>query len=224
MHMTAHTTRNQRRYRGVLYRCCLLLASSTACIAAVPINQPQAGSTENYTSPDQAFTIVSPKDWTKDEKGHPYGDLTAIAGVRLTGPMGSSGVPVAISVLHYRGEGLFKSPEEFIQHKLNSIGRIDSDQKVALTDIKVAKRPGQTFQIKTVKLVYLRHPVMPPMREGVVYELAPPYIKVNQLEHYLVLPAGKGFFVLSYCAPELMFEEYKPVFDRLVGSFCPRLP
>ena len=224
MKVNAHNPRRHRRHRGVLLVFSLLFASSTACFATVPINQPQAKSIENYTSPDHSFTIAFPKDWTKDEKGHPYGDLTTIAGVRLTGPLGSEGVPVAISVLHYCGEGLFKSPEEFIHNKLNSIGRIDSDRKAVLTDIKIAKRPGKSFQIKTFKLVYLRHPVQPPMREGVVYELAPPYIQVNLLEQFLVIPATKGFFVLNYCAPEQRVGDYQRCFDQVVESFQPQLP
>lgn len=224
MKVNAHTTRKHRRNRGVLLGLSLLMASSTACVATVLIDQPQARSAENYTSPDHSFTIVFPKDWTKDEKGHPYGDLTTIAGIRLTGPLDSNGAAAVISVLHYRGEGIFKSAEEFIHNKLNSIGRIDSDQKVVLSDVIIAKRPGKAFQIKTSKLVYLRHPLLPPMREGIVYELAPPYIQVNLLEQYLVIPASKGYFVLNYSAPEQMVENHQGVFDQVVRSFQPQLP
>jgi hypothetical protein len=224
MKVIVDTPRNQRQHHGVLLSLSLLVASSMACVAKAPVTEPQARTTENYTSPDHSFTLVLPDDWKQEEKRHPYGDLTTISGVRLTGPMGPDGVPVTISVLHYSGERLFKTPDEFIRHKLNSIGRIDYDRKALLTDIKIAKRPGKAFQIKTFELVYLPQPPMGPMQEGVRYELAPPHNQVDMLEQYCVIPASKGYFVLSYRASEKTVEEYQGTFDKVVGSFHPMLP
>lgn len=193
-------------------------AVSLAAIVSVP------GEHESYTSPDHSFTVLVPKSWEKSETGHPYADLTRIFGVRLTGPNGSEGVPDLISILHYSGEYLFRSPEEFIQAQLHSIGRIDYDRDAPITSIKTAGRSGKTFQIKTFQLVYLPRPEPPPMRDGVVYELSPPHRQVDLLDQFIVLPASQGYFVLRYRAPATRYKEDQTLFEDIVGSFRPLLP
>lgn len=207
-----------------LFRMALLSAVSLVCVAQPPITKPRASTTTNYTATDQSFSISVPKDWKQDEKGHPYGDLTPIFGVRLTGPVGADDVAVTISVLHYSGAHLFRTPDEFIHNKLNSMARIDYDRKAAITATRVAGRTGKAFHIKTFKLVFLPGPAMPPMRDGIMYELSPPHKQIDMLEQYLVIPASKGYFVLGYSAPEKMVEEYRATFDKMVGSFHGHLP
>lgn len=216
--------RNPCQHAKNVFRIVLWSAVSLVCVAQAPITKPMASTTTNYTATDQSFSISVPKDWKQDEKGHPYGDLTPIFGVRLTGPVGPDEVPITISVLHYSGEHLFKTLDEFIHNKLNSMARIDYDRKPTITATKVAERTAKAFQIKTFKLVYLPRPTLPPMRDGVVYELSPPHKQIDMLEHYLVVPASKGYFVLGYCAPEKMAEEHRGAFDALVGTFQAHLP
>jgi hypothetical protein len=43
-------------------------------------------------------------------------------------------------------------------------------------------------------------------------------------DHYIVLPASKGYFVLHYRAPETIAEAYRPIFDKVVASFEPLVP
>jgi hypothetical protein len=198
-----------------------LMSGNAAAVAAAP---SAAGERESYTSPDHSFTVLVPKDWEKSESGHPYGDLTRITGIRLTGPRTPEGVPALISVLHYSGEHLFRTPEEFIQAQLNAIGRIDYDREATVSSIKMAGRPGKTFFIKTFQLVYLPQPEPPPMKDGVVYELSPPHRQVDLLDRYLVLPASQGYFVLRFRAPETSYKEDQALFEDLAGSFQPLLP
>ena len=193
-------------------------AVTVAAVACIP------GERTSYTSPDHSFTILVPRDWEKSETGHPYGDLTRITGVRLTGPSGPEGVPDLISVLHYSGEHLFRTPEQFIQAQLNSMGRIDYDREAPVTSIKTAGRSAKTFRIKTFQLVYLPWPEPPPMNDGVVYELSPPHRQVDLLDQYIVLPASQGYFVLRYRAPETRYKEDQVLFEGVVGSFQPLIP
>lgn len=224
MRVIAAFSEKHRQKGGVLLGLSLLLAPSVASTATPPVPTPDVSTTETFTASDQSFTFVLPKNWKKNEKGHPYGDLTPIFGVKLSGPMEPNGVPITISVLHYSGERRFTTPDAFIHNKLNSLVRIDYEREALITDTKVAGRPAKAFRIKTFKLVYLPQLAMSPMREGIVYELSPPHKQIDMVERYLVVPASKGYFVLSYCAPERMVEEHRGVFDQVVGSFQPQLP
>jgi len=215
-------TSGQRR--GAWLGLSLLWVAQLACVTATPGTTPEVNRVGKYTSTDQSFTCEIPEGWGRAEAGHPYGDLTPIFGVRLTGPMGQERVAITISVLHYSGEGLFHTPDDFIRRQLNSMVRTDHDQETPIITTTVAGRPARAFQIKTFKLVFLPNPERPPMREGVMYEWVPPHNQVGLMERYLVLPASKGYFVLGYSAPEQMFEEHRELFERTVGSFQPHLP
>jgi hypothetical protein len=216
-------SRQSRNHRSGLHLFLgVLLASTLAC--ATPFTRPNAMNVESYNALDHSFTVMVPKDWKKEEHAHPYGDLTQISGARLTGPDNPAGVPVTISILHYSGTHLFKTPEEFIQNQLNSIVRIDYDQEAAVTAIKLAGRPGKSFRIKTFELVYFPQQGLPPMQEGTVYEIVPPHKQVDMLEQYLVSPAREGYFVLSYRAPMSLVEDFQKTFEQVVRTFQPHLP
>ena len=54
-----------------------------------------------------------------------------------------------------------------------------------------------------------------------MYEIVPPSKKVTIIERYIVIPAGKGFYVLNYHAPEDLAKEYESVFNKIISSFEP---
>jgi hypothetical protein len=174
MKLIVDFARNPNLQCGLRLLLSLALASTVACTTTTLATKSLKVKVESYSAPDQSFTVFVPKDWKKEEHGHPYGDLTQISGARLTGPNNPDGVPVTISILHYSGTHLFKTPEAFIQNQINSIVRIDYDREVTVTDIKIAGRAGKAFQIKTFELVYFPQHGLPPLQEGVVYEIAPP--------------------------------------------------
>lgn len=182
------------------------------------------GEYEKYTSEGNYFSLVIPKDWEKKEKDHPYGDLTKISGIRLIGPKNKDGVLITLSVLYYGGEGIFPNTDAFIRNRLNSMVRTDYDTYTFITNITTAGRQGKKFRIKTFEIVYLPLRDMPPAVEGRVYEMAPPSKKVSMIQQFIVIPAQKGFYVLNYGAPEDIAEKYRNVFEKVVGSFDPRLP
>jgi len=57
------------------------------------------------------------------------------------------------------------------------------------------------------------------MKEGIRYELDPPSIKVGMIDQFIVIPAGKGFYVLHYRAPEDAVDQYQNVFEKVTASF-----
>jgi len=179
---------------------------------------------EKYTSRENYFSVVIPRDWKKKEKDHPYGDLTKVSGITVTGPKNIDGVSITLSVLYYGGEGIFTTMESFIRNKLNSMVRIDYDTETVITDIVTVGRRGKKFQIRTFEIVYLPVRNMPPAVEGRVYEIVPPVKQVNMIRQFIVIPAPKGFYVLNYGAPEDIAQEYRTVFEKVTGSFDPHLP
>ncbi len=185
---------------------------------------PISGQYESYTSQGDSFTIAIPLNWKKIEKDHPYGDLTRISGIRLIGPKNKDGAPITISVLFYGGDGIFATDEAFIRNQLNSIVRIDYDKQAVIHDTTIAGRVAKQFQIETFELIYLPAWDPPPMKEGLVYEIAQPSKKVAMARQFIVVPARKGFYVLNYTAPEDIMERYKKVFEKVAASFEPRLP
>ena len=215
-------------FRQIIFLSLLILSLMVSLLlfgaTLAPATIADAGNIEQYTSPDNSFTIAIPKDWEKAEKGHPYGDLTKITGLKLTGPKNKDGAAITLSILHYGGEGIFPSAKEFIAHTLNSIARTDYDKQAVIAETTVAAMPGKTFQIRTSQLIYLPMKDRPPMREGIVYEIAPPSIQVGMIQEYIVIPAKKGFFVLHYGAPEDIAGEYHGVFEKVTASFQPHLP
>ena len=224
MKVIADISRKQHHPRGIMPFLSLMAAFLLACVAPATPTKPNSGEGDNYNCADNSFTVIVPKDWKKTESGHPYGDLTQISGVRLTGPINPDDVPATISVLHYSGKHIFKTPDEFIHNELNSIVRIDYDRNAPISAIKIAGRPGKIFKIKTFELVYFPQPKMPPMPEGVVYELVPPHKQVDMMEQYIVVPASQGYFVLRYRSPVKLVPEYQRIFEKVVESFRPLLP
>jgi len=179
---------------------------------------------EKYTAPEGVFRVAIPRNWEKKESGHPYGDLTRISGIRLTGPKNKAGAATTISVLHYSGEKVFVTPDAFIRSQLNSMARVDYDREAVIHDVSLAGRPARQFQIKVSELIYLPMRKWPPQKEGRVYEIVPPYIQVTMIREIIVIPMQAGYCVLSYNSPEDVAKPYRGVFEKVAGSFEPLLP
>ena len=174
-----------------------------------------------YESENKLFRSLVPKSWSKEEDKHPYGDLTKVYGVKLIGPVNKDGAPVTISLLHYSGERIFTKYQDYIHNRLNSIVRTDYDHEATITDTTVGGLPGKKSEIKTFMLISLPTRGLPPMKEGIRYEIAPPSIKVEMIDQFIVIPSGKGFYVLGYRAPEDIADQYQDVFEKVTDSFHP---
>jgi hypothetical protein len=176
-----------------------------------------------YTCEGNYFSVLIPRHWEKSEKNHPYGDLTKIYGVKLTGEKNKDGAAVKISILYYTGEGLFKTAGQYMTRELNSMVRIDYDRKAEIEKTMLAGHPAKTFHIRTFELIYQPMHNQSPMKEGVVYEIVPPHKQVTMIQQFIVLPASRGFYVLRLNVPEDMAEQYSDIFAKITKSFMPLL-
>ena len=197
----------------------MLLAAAPSAAEALPAY-------ENYVCEGGYFSASVPKDWSRTEQGHPYGDLTKVNGVKLSDPEDRDSAAATISLLFYSGEKFFTDHRQYINARLNSMIREDYDDKKEMVPVVVAGLKGVTFSMKTFELFSRpseRH--MPPKPDdgSRIYEIVPPSKKVTMTERFIVLPAGKGFYVLHYRAPEDTAGEYQKIFDDVTAAFQPKL-
>lgn len=181
---------------------------------------------EKYVCEGGYFSASVPKDWARTEQGHPYGDMTKVSGVKLRGPEDRDGAAATISLLYYSGEKFFTDHRQYINARLNSMVREDSGEKKEMVPIDIAGLRGTSFSMKTFELVSRPSPrKMPPVPDdgSRIYEIAPPSKKGIMAERFIVLPAGKGFYVLHYRAPEETAGEYRKIFEDVAGSFQPQV-
>jgi hypothetical protein len=181
---------------------------------------------EKYVCEGEYFSALVPKEWSRTEQGHPYGDLTKVYGLKLRGPEVRDGAAATISLLYYSGEKFFTDHRQYINARLNSPVREDSGEKQEMVPVGIAGLRGVTFSLKTFELVSRpSERQMPPKPDdgSRIYEIVPPSKKVIMAERFIVLPAGKGFYVLHYRAPEDNAGEYQKVFENVTGSFQPQM-
>jgi len=200
----------------------LMVLSSSPSIAAEPLP-----AFERYACEGDYFRALVPSSWTRSDRNAPYADMTRVAGARFEGPPTGEGVPASIALYWYSGEKSFTTPESYINARLGSMVREDTDRGQT-ADVKVAGRKGTAFQITTFELI-MGPPSLAngPMDEkpGIMYRRPPdrkaPTVTVYMDEQYIVLPAAKGYFVLHYRAPVSTVGSYQAIFDRVTASFEP---
>jgi len=215
-----------RRAQMGIMRSAFVGLSFIVLLAAVQTAAETMPTYERYVCEGGYFSAQVPKGWERTEQGHPYGDLTKVYGVRLRDPEDRDSAAATISLLYYSGEKFFTDQRQYINARLNSMIREDHDEKKEMVPVEVAGVKGVTFSIKTFELVSRpseRH--MPPKPDdgSRIYEIVPPSKKVTMTERFIVLPAGKGFFVLHVRAPEDTAGEYRKIFDDVTGSFQPQV-
>ncbi len=184
------------------------------------IPDPAKVTFEKFESPEGKFSASVPAGWDRITS-YPYKIDDKVNGIMLQGPENMEGAPMTISVLHYAGTGSIDGPQNYIRMVLSNPTRTDADQEIKFTDFEVAGIKGTTFTFKKFHLVMLPFDA-PPMKEGVMYEMAPPTRKVNMTVRYVVIRAKKGepaFYSFSYEAPDDMYGDFSPVFDTVVNSF-----
>ncbi|MEK6744302.1 MAG: hypothetical protein AABZ15_11855 [Nitrospirota bacterium] len=197
----------------------LLMSSGLFASNAAPLY-------EKFNCEGGYFSVQVPKEWARTEQGHPYGDMTKVYGVKLSGPEERDGAAATISLLYYSGEKFFTDHRQYINTRLNSMVREDYNDKKEMAPVVVAGLRGVTFTMKTFELVSRsseRHIPPKPDDGSRIYEIVPPSKKVIMAERFIVLPAGKGFFVLHYRAPVDAAGEYRKIFEDVAGSFQPHI-
>lgn len=154
-----------------------------------------------FVSDGTYFSIHIPAGWEKDE------NILSVAhkeyGVRLRAP-GLNGLGYVLIDIVYYGEQ-HRTPERFIFDKLNPAWSPRSEERGTVKDLTVAGMQAKTFEIGST-----RHPIA-----GIGD--AP----VAAREQYVVVPAAKGFFALSFHAPVQIVQDYRRHFEAVLQSFKP---
>ena len=203
-----------------------LFGLSFMLFAAVLFSAEAVPPYENYRCEGGYFNASVPQGWSRSEQGHPYGDMTKVYGVKLSDPEDRDSAAATISLLYYSGEKFFTDHRQYINARLNSMIREDYNDKKEMTPVVVAGLKGVQFSIKTFELVSRpseRRMPLKPDDGSRIYEIVPPSRKVIMTERFIVLPAGKGFYVLHYRAPEDAAGEFQKLFDDVTAAFQPQI-
>jgi len=193
-------------------------AQEAGAVAWELIPDPAKVTFETFECSDGKFSVSIPAGWERIDS-YPYKIDDTVSGIMLRGPENPEGAPMTISALHYAGTGSIEGAQHYIKKVLFNPTRLDAAVETKFSDIEVAGTRATTFTITKFHLVMLPYDA-PPMKEGVMYDMNPPYRKVDMIVRYIVIPSKPGFYSLSYEAPEDMHEDFSGVFDAFVKSFA----
>lgn len=171
------------------------------------------------------FVCDIPKQWRVNDGTMQFGlspEEKKVYGIHMHGPSDSD-TPVRMSV-HYYAEGniIHETSDEYIKaHSQPVLGYIpEGDSYGPVTKIRAAGRPAKTFLIRKSEFVGTKSILPEPdSKDPKIYgKMAR---KVYVVEQFIVIPAQKGFYALSFYAPAETAHLFQQVFDKVVGSFKP---
>ncbi len=173
------------------------------CLCSAPLmgGEGKAGAEAKY------FTITPPEGWTRVADASALSDgERKVFGDDYTGPV-SRDVQSRISVKYYApGNLLHKTPERFIKlHSRPPFG-VNTDKKVygPVKNGTAGNRHAKVFERK-------------------VYEYVPAGAvnpeKVLVYEHFAVVPAKQGFYVLRYTAQADVAKANYKAYEAVLASF-----
>ena len=190
--------------RKVIYFAVLLLAfeahapgsqQATAPPAASPPTSPIQQSIQGttYENKTARFTLTVPKDWQ-------VSDLLANQVPGLVGTLAAPGLSAAIMVQRYFVPGP-KVGAEILDSRFRAGFR--DYRKLAEGPLKVDGKDSYFFIYRAL------------------FPFGPPEANTQRPAKLLVvlIPDGESVLGFSCQAPETEFEKFKPVFDKIVGSY-----
>ncbi|HAH32513.1 MAG TPA: hypothetical protein DCL44_09405 [Elusimicrobia bacterium] len=159
---------------------------------------------EKFICDGNFFAAMIPSGWDKQEEillgrqEKQYGvDLT------YTNPKTRNIAFPSISLIYFGPDHLrFKTPAEYIGASLQTRKKIKDETATAPRHSTFNGRKAQVFE----KITYSSIPKMALM-----------------FEKHVVMPAKKGFFVLSFQAPNDAAKDYLKIFDKVIASFKPNI-
>ncbi len=204
----------------------IIAISSTMPVSVSASEKPESPVTpeniiyEKYIS-EGNFIVLIPKGWGKKEKDFPYAyTKTKVYGVELYGPHNKDDARPTISVLYYEYGQFIKSYEKYINLQIGTFTRLTPEKNVYVTNVTVAGREAEKFEIETYELILLPFE-RPDLEEGIQYAIVPPSKKVTVIKRYIVIPAEKGFYVLNYSASSDIVKSIEGIFEKVLNSFEP---
>jgi hypothetical protein len=162
-----------------------------------------------FVKPGGHFSCEVPRKWGIWTDAY-HDERSKVYTIYSIGPQVQKGARVMIGIEYYAdGNDTFKSEEQFIKRNtsLPSImPKVKGEKLTPIRKITVAEREARTFDRDTFEYYPPKsmHTKEIPMKNRIV-----------------VVPAKEGFYVLFYDAPTEVFEQYAPIFDRVLQSFKP---
>jgi len=170
------------------------------------------------------FACDIPKQWRIDDGTMQFGlspEKKKIFGIHAFAPEFSER-PVRISVHFYAdGNMLHKDMNEFIQsHAKPILGYVPEGSSYGpVKSAIIAGRKAKKFEQKKSEFVADRSIREPGENDPRVYEKMAK--KIYVVEQFIVIPAQKGFYALSFYAPAETAHLFQQAFDKVAGSFKP---
>ncbi|MBI4656768.1 MAG: hypothetical protein HY746_08500 [Elusimicrobia bacterium] len=162
---------------------------------------------EDYISDENSFSARIPSDWEKNEDII-FGRQVKEYGVDLRGPANKEGAYVAVSATYFGSDHeVFKTHEKYIAANLKSSNQAMGEKTGKVRTIAVAGRTASQFDRNT----FISAPL---------HSVDAKRVKIFQRK--IVVPAKKGFYVLTYQAPMDLAKKYLKIFDAVLNSFKPR--
>ncbi len=153
------------------------------------------------------FDCIVPQGWGVYKNPEFSSKKSMLFGLRLVGPRSPSGAFVRIEADYFApGNRVHKSPEKYIRVVAQLDGGISLPGE-KITPPEAAEfngLPATRFTVRTYDFIRVTKTSDK---------------KVAIQEEHLVIPAGKGFYVLEYTAPPVLINEYRPVFEKFKESF-----
>lgn len=163
---------------------------------------------EKFICDENYFTAMIPSDWEKQEEII-LGRQEKQYGVDLTDLKAKSSAFSSISLIYFGPDHpRFKTPEKYIRVSLETRKKIKGETVTTPKDSVLNGRKVKFFE----KLNYISVPPGAAVPK-----------KVLMYEKYVIMPAKKGFFVLSLQSPKDGAKAYLNIFDKITASFKPNI-
>lgn len=166
-----------------------------------------AQSLMNFVSDGNYFKCGIPDDWKRTDRPEDQ-SRKKIFGVELSGGS-DKGSAVTIGARYFAaGNTLYKKAEDFTRvfSKADPLLPRPGGKYGPVTPLKAGGLEGGQFEREFTEFIPL---------------YSPNPTKVQVKEKYIVIPAGEGFYVLSFHAPLTLYRKRLPVFEKVLQSFTP---
>jgi hypothetical protein len=152
-------------------------------------------------APAPPFTCAAPPDWSARRRPD---------GIVFSGPRDENGVASVIAIRYVGADNkLYATADEYVR-------RLTAKPDVAIPGRSVGTPTSASVAGRAARRVV-----------SDVSDFVPPHsLKSKEVpvrEEDLVVPAARGFYVVSFRAPRALFVRTHPTFARLLESFRPKL-
>lgn len=155
------------------------------------------------------FDCIVPHDWGVYKSPEFSTRKSKLFGLRLVGPRSPKGALVRIDAHYFSpGNRVHDSAEKYVR----TVAMLDGGVGIGLPGEKITRpEPAEFKGLKATRFTVNTFDFIRVTRTS--------DRKVAIKEEHLVIPVGKGFYVLEYTAPPDLINKYRPIFEKFKESF-----